>query len=84
MQVVCAATDALNGNAGALALYFVGWDVDSVVNVVCIFLSFDFNDQVYERWCCVLHKCCARICGYRADKKHGKAPNDLQERLIEL
>merc|ERR1712129_28064 len=45
-----------------ISYYF--WAVNNFMNIVVVFLSFDYNLFLYHRTCGLLHECCMRCCHY--------------------
>ena len=62
-------------------LFFSYIIVDSMINSLCILLSFDFMNKWYYRLCGNLDNCCVKIIHNRSKKKHS---NTLSEPLLEI
>ena len=55
--------------------------VNCLINISCIFLSFEFADMWYYDTCNVWEKRCAKMCGHKS--KQTQQMNDLQQSLLE-
>lgn len=82
-QAIGAAAGWFTESDLVLVIWYIAWDVDVVINALCLFLSFDFNDDVYRKWCCGLHRCCMCICDRRSQRQKEKI-SDLEVGLISL
>merc|ERR1712062_773797 len=67
-----------------LAIWYIGWDVDMVINALSLFLSFDFNDGRYKRCCCGLHRSCMFVCDKCSRRQQVANTNDLEIGLLSL
>ena len=76
-------TDDKLSEAG-FAIWYIGWDVDVVINAFSIFLSFDYNNHLYVYWCCGLHRCCMYVCDKCSRKRQVAHTNDLEVGLLSL
>ena len=83
-QAIGGAAGWFANNDEMMAIWYIGWDIDVVVNAICLFLSFDFNDNVYQKWCCGLHRCCMWTCDKCSRRKQARNANDLEQSLISL
>ena len=83
-QAIGSATGWLTKSDAMLVIWYLGWDIDVVINAMSLFLSFDFNDAAYQKWCCGLHRCCMWTCNKCGQRKRRHNANDLEESLISL
>ena len=68
-------------NEVTFLIWFMLNDLDCIINVFCIFLSFDFNEDLYHKICGNLHICCYKICRIVYSKTHKR--NALELNLLD-
>ena len=78
--VLCFVTVASNWLFVFIGLTFVfdlGWFIclDCLINAICVYLLYQFNDQLYHKICCpliILWKLIAKCFGFTDDKMYQK------------
>lgn len=57
-------------------------NIDCMINTICIFLSFDFNVDLYHKICGYFQKCCFKFCKMVYTKRNTK-DNSLELNLLD-